>query len=399
MKVYKNILLGGVAAILVFAPAARGAVRVWSMTPIMLLLISLVLTWLIRANNKKRYIFRKTALDRPISIFFILAGISAVFSVYPYASFHAILKLCCYIGLYYLVVNEFSGRMTKVLLAIAVSVGTVLSALGLLQWAGLLGHSWWIPREFLASTYVNHNHFAGYLELAMPLGVSLLISRRTSHVFKNILLIAALVIMGAAFVLTQSRGAWASFGIALLVMVTVLLTRRGRDNKAAFILVLVIAAVFSFAYLSKDLVSQRIDTMADIDTPGEFLDVRARIWLGTLAMIGNSPLVGSGIGTFIWAFSRFRPADLSVQANFAHNDYLQTAAEMGVVSALVMAWIFALLVAKGLRKDASSASFGCAIGILSLALHGLIDFNFHIPANMILFVVCAAIVAGDNAAD
>ena len=33
-----------------------------------------------------------------------------------------------------------------------------------------------------------------------------------------------------------------------------------------------------------------------------------------------------------------------------------------------------------------------AMGALSLSLHGLVDFNFHIPANMLLFTVYLAIV-------
>ena len=41
---------------------------------------------------------------------------------------------------------------------------------------------------------------------------------------------------------------------------------------------------------------------------------------------------GTGIGTFIWAFSAYRPEGLQAQANFAHNDYLHMASEMGVAS-------------------------------------------------------------------
>jgi len=39
---------------------------------------------------------------------------------------------------------------------------------------------------------------------------------------------------------------------------------------------------------------------------------------------------------------------------------------------------------------------GCAIGVLSMALHGLVDFNFHIPANMILFTIYAAIIMAEG---
>ena len=66
----------------------------------------------------------------------------------------------------------------------------------------------------------------------------------------------------------------------------------------------------------------------------------------------------------------------------------------------IMLWIFAIVIKRGIKKaGVDPIKFGCAIGILSLSLHGLVDFNFHIPANMILFTLCAAIVMGKSKSD
>jgi hypothetical protein len=55
--------------------------------------------------------------------------------------------------------------------------------------------------------------------------------------------------------------------------------------------------------------------------------------------------------------------------------------------------MFISVIAAGLKKKHfNSRRLGCAIGILSLSLHGLIDFNFHIPANMLLFSVYAGLI-------
>jgi hypothetical protein len=68
-------------------------------------------------------------------------------------------------------------------------------------------------------------------------------------------------------------------------------------------------------------------------------------------------------------------------------------AEMGVLAPVVMLWIFLSLIATGLKTEHFSCRrLGCVIGVLSLTLHGLTDFNFHIPANMLLFIVYAGLI-------
>ena len=68
------------------------------------------------------------------------------------------------------------------------------------------------------------------------------------------------------------------------------------------------------------------------------------------------------------------------------------AAEMGILAPLIMLWIFFTVVRRGFAEGQHPLAFGCAASVLSLALHGFVDFNFHIPANMLLFVVLIAVV-------
>ncbi|MEA3347226.1 MAG: hypothetical protein U9Q21_03965, partial [Candidatus Auribacterota bacterium] len=87
------------------------------------------------------------------------------------------------------------------------------------------------------------------------------------------------------------------------------------------------------------------------------------------------------------------PVGLNARAHYAHNDYLHMTAEMGVMALPLMISILAIIIGRGLKKGVfHPVVLGCAIGMLSLSLHGLADFNFHIPANMILCVVYAAVV-------
>ena len=50
-RLYRAVLFFGLAAILVFSPIARGAVKLWSITPVLLVLYALIFLWLIKKNN------------------------------------------------------------------------------------------------------------------------------------------------------------------------------------------------------------------------------------------------------------------------------------------------------------------------------------------------------------
>lgn len=397
----KNIILFGIFLLLIFTPVARGAVRIWSTSVVLLVEAFLIFLWLWRANNSDTYYFKRTKLDYPIVIFTILVMISFIFSVYKHDSFYALIKLFGYMGVYYLVVNEFDHEMKSWLLRMIVYIGVGLCCFGLLQYFGLIHHDWWFPQEFLASTYVNHNHFAGYLELAIPLMIGFLLKRnwhnadtgKENRGVWNIFLLPALVVMIMAFVLIQSRGAWLALFTSTFVISAICINRIQFSRKNVIALILAVIVVVSILYFGKDVISERLDSVTGIEAGDTSTKARLLIWQGTVNLIAHSPLIGCGIGDFIWAFPRFRPEGLNVTANFAHNDYLEMAAEMGVLAPIIFIWMIVVVITSVIKKDrVDPLKIGCAAGILSLSLHGLVDFNFHIPANMLLFTVYAAII-------
>ncbi|OIO37527.1 MAG: hypothetical protein AUJ75_04100, partial [Candidatus Omnitrophica bacterium CG1_02_49_10] len=251
---------------------------------------------------------------------------------------------------------------------------------------GLLCHPWWAPKEFLAATYVNHNHFAGYLEMAIPIAIGVLIRKG-----KSLMLIAAICIMGAAFVFAQSRGAWICLTTSLFVMGIALIKNKVINAKSIFVLLWLVMVIILLAYANRSAVSKRMDSVTVVISEGR--ELRLKMWEGSFRMILANPVIGTGIGTFDGSFNRYRPPALNrIRAEFAHNDYLNMAAEMGIAAPFLMLWIFLAVVRRGFAKGQHPIAVGCAAGVLSLALHGFVDFNFHIPANMLLFVVLVAVV-------
>ena len=391
-KVYKRILWFGVAFLIAFSPLWKGGARV---CPFMLMAFTsyaLIFIWLWRANNGHGYRFERTGIDLPMVLFAILAIISFLFSIYKHDSIDALVKLFCYIGIYYLIVNEFDKEMIKRVLYIVVTMGAALSIYGMLQYLNLLDHSWWDPEGYMAATFVNHNHFSGYLELAIPVAVMLVI-KKPSSTARKLFALSALIIMTMVFILAQSRGAWMGLTASFLVMAYIFTKGRGGGAKKVVILVLVAIAIVSLAYFGKDVISERIAGSMSAEPTGDSFATRLKIWQGSLDMIRHNPLIGTGIGTFVWGFSRYRPEGLNGLANFAHNDYLETACDMGVPALIVMLWLIIAVIKSGTREEnLNSYRLGCAIGVLSLSIHALSDFNFHIPANMLLFTVYLAII-------
>ncbi|MCM8791029.1 MAG: O-antigen ligase family protein [Candidatus Omnitrophica bacterium] len=373
------------------------------MAPVMLALYAMIFLRLLKVVNTRGTVpapektqRRVQSLDIPIAVLALLATTSFAFSIYKHDSFYALLRLFAYIGLYYVIMNEFDHRMRKRVIWVAISVGSGLSLYGLLQYFGVFDKSWWYPPQFLAATYVNHNHFAGYLELVIPVALSIAVRRKSEDIVYGLCLAAAIVVMSAALLLTQSRGAWISLGASIAIMLMAMLRSEMSLAKKSLVVACLLLAVLALLYFSQDVVTTRLETLSGVSSGEDVSGGRLKIWQGAMGMIKARPLLGVGISNFDSGFYRYRPTGLNVRVVYAHNDYLQAATEMGLVAPVFMVWIFALTVSAGLKKDAGPYAFGCATGVLSLAIHGLVDFNFHITANMIVFVIWIAITMGES---
>jgi O-antigen ligase len=123
---------------------------------------------------------------------------------------------------------------------------------------------------------------------------------------------------------------------------------------------------------------------------GEHLttEIRTSLWKETLPLLSEYRLFGCGLGGFESVFSRHQSVTNAYVVEFAHNDYLQYLAELGILGFALGAGAIALLGSKVLRGLSSERKLenwkllsACAIGLAGLALHSFVDFNTYIPAN------------------
>jgi O-antigen ligase len=111
-------------------------------------------------------------------------------------------------------------------------------------------------------------------------------------------------------------------------------------------------------------------------------------------------------------FRRFQPGDVPLFVNHAHNDYLEWLFEGGLATAILLLAFLTLYVLRwrqiwptgnGRWAPITFVRIAAGISLLLIGLHGLIDFNLHIPANAAFFAFLAGVFfhpgAGQRAAE
>ena len=123
---------------------------------------------------------------------------------------------------------------------------------------------------------------------------------------------------------------------------------------------------------------------------------RAAMLQDTWRLFLDNPLLGTGLGTFEMVFPPYDSLYDGKIVNHAHNDYVEALSETGIVGGLCCAWFVGFVLLNSLKGWAGlETSFGSALNLSGLIacsgilVHGLVDFNLHIPANALLFFASA----------
>jgi tetratricopeptide (TPR) repeat protein len=210
-----------------------------------------------------------------------------------------------------------------------------------------------------------------------------------------------LTLMLCGMVFSVSRGALLAAGLAGLVCLFILAFRsRHFVRLGTVLLVPVVTGAALLIWLGIDRVTARFATLGD---PNALEAARLPIWRSALAMVGDFPAWGTGLGTFTYVESLYRwnPKEAYIVYEHAHNEYLELLAEAGVpglVLGLVTAGLVLWLAWRaGRRLESRSAralALGALFALVATAAHAVVDFGLHIPAVLLLVTVLAAQVAG-----
>src|SRR6185503_14044698 len=101
--------------------------------------------------------------------------------------------------------------------------------------------------------------------------------------------------------------------------------------------------IFLFAFLSPDQMIQRFASLSSSE--GISAEGRLALWRETGNLIRAYPLFGCGIGGYEAALHKYKLSHALFRSDYAHNDYLQLLAELGVFGfAITIAFALAILV-------------------------------------------------------
>lgn len=312
-------------------------------------------------------------------------------------------------------VSMFSVTSARRFVECLTGFGAVLAIIGIVQksLSSRYLYGFWElePGRTPFGPFVNRNHFAGWMVMALPLTIGLLIAgidqgmrvKKSWHhrvlwfaspeANRLILAAAAAVLMALSLMLTMSRSGITAFGLSMLVtgwFVSRSVHSRPRRIIASICLAVLTATVIVWS--GPDVIASRFAT-ADW---GEFNN-RKGAWLDAWNVARAFPLVGTGLNTY-WAAALFyQQHDMSYFFGQAHNDYLQVAAEGGVlvsVPAVACLLVFVRDVRRSLHRSRGDTSWwlraGAVASLIAIGFQETVDFSLQMPGNAALFAaVCA----------
>jgi len=402
----RSITCAMLYALCVFTPLARGSVHGWAVTTIHMITLVALTAFLLQKSWNRDWKWIRTPLEKPILALLILCLISFSFSVHHRTSLWAMVLLINYIIIFYLTIHTISTRThLRRLIYLIIGVALFLSLFGFFKRFGVNPFPWWqyseltYPLSFLSATYGNHNHLAGYMEMAIPLALGLFLTGYRGG--KLFLLTVLTFIMMVAMILSLSRGGWISAFISLIFMSICLFTNRYFYRKGFLIAIVGVCLAVVFIVLASTSVVERVRTVMEKRQEPN-LNARIVVWGGAIKVIEDYPLRGTGPGTFSTVFTQYQPPGLTSRYFMAHNDYLHFTSELGIFLIPIIIWMIIALYRKGFQKLKNpsrlvrATTLGAMSGITAILIHSIGDFNLHIPANALLFTVLTAIVVGPS---
>ena len=312
-----------------------------------------------------------------------------------------------------------SGRDLRLFAPGIVGLGVLMAMIAIIQkalWNGKV-YGFWEPINTGAGAFgpfINRNHFAGWMLLALPVAVGFFASLvakgmvgvkpgwRTRSIWfstpdasRAVLTGFGILVMGLALTMTLSRSGIACFLVAMLLSGFNVLRRQTSTRKGRLLSTyLVVVFVAAIAWAGIDAIGARF---AEVDWE---LSGRAGAWEDAWRIHQSFPWFGTGLNTYGSAtllLQQFQKATAHYVE--AHNDYLQLLVEGGwliVVPAAMLIGMFAWQVRRRFREGRDDRAgywlrLGAVTGIVAIAFQEIVEFSLQMPGNAAFFTVLCAI--------
>jgi len=389
-------LLYGISTLLFLGVLSFGAVETWSISILEVGLALLFLVWVGRQVISGGIEVRPSPLYPPVALFAIVVAAQLGFNitVYRYATLISSLEYVAYGILLFLTVQCVNNeRSTKTITWALVFFGFAVALFAIAQDLTSNGKIYWLRTlhngGWIFGPYVNHDHYAGLMEMLSPIPIVLSLSSLVNG-GKRILLVFAGVLMAGTIFLSQSRAGTASFLAEMALLLGIALSKRRNGRLAAAIGAVCLLVLAFVAWVGTAAMWHRLSDLQD--------KTRLAMNLDGLRMFLHKPVLGFGLGTFTTVYPQFRSFYTSLFVNAAHDDYVQVLVETGLMGFVAVVWFIVEVYRAGLRnvegwnRDWSRAlGLAALVGCTGLLVHSFFDFNLQIPANACMFYFMCAV--------
>jgi O-antigen ligase len=396
----------GICALVVFAVATHGAVEDWARAVLETGAGLLFFLWAVRSyfSREEENQLVVTPLLPPLVALALIALAQFVFraTASPYHTRTELALLVAELIVLFLAGQAFqTSEDWKTFVWFVMVFGFLVAIFGILQQLTFNGRLYWLREMRYGGIpfgpYVNRNHFAGFIELVIPIALVPLVLGKVRKERWYVVGIFALVPIGALF-LSASRGGIISFAVELGVLAILMALRRAGGKHALAGGLVLLLAFLMVSWLGVHQILERFSSLQTLEvSSGKRASMRQDTWRIFL----DHRWTGSGLGTLQTVFPAYETRYDGKIVNHSHNDYLEALAETGIAGGLCCAWFLGVLFFDSLRHLlVTDKSFAAALHLSGLVacsgflVHSLVDFNLHIPANALLFLLMAHLATG-----
>src|SRR6266850_6879414 len=366
-------LLYGIVGLLVFGFVAFGAVEPWSVFAFETGALLLFTVWVVKHLASEKFSIAWNPLYPGFALVAVAVAIqlSVGLTVYGYATQQQAMKYVAYLFLVVVAADCFRSPTLIHRFGLLLSFfGFGLAAVALAQDVTHSSKLLFVrtPQEagWSYGPYLNHNHYAGLMEMLAPFPLTLAM---------------------APYLRGRVR---ALLGTAAAIMVTTIFLCGSRDGVIAFF------AQAAFLALAFD----RLASLRDPVLKSEIAGLRLAVLRDSRAMVLERPALGWGLGTFEHVYPQFRSFYTNYRIDHAHNDYLELLLETGLIGFAGVLWFVLVLLHSGWKKVpqwktglTGTVKIAATAGCIGILVHSFLDFNLQITANAALFYVLSTMVA------
>ncbi|MGI9103758.1 MAG: O-antigen ligase family protein [Terriglobales bacterium] len=403
--------LYGLLALLGSAVCAFGAVQPWSSFGLeagaILLFLVVLGQWVF---GERSLVLAPTYA--PLALMLVTAAAQLLLhrTVSSYQTGEQALLWVAYAALCVVAAQVTRQRDELMQFAVAIVIfGTALALFAVVQDLTSNGRLYWVVLPRIANSiygpYVNHNHYAGLLEMLAPFPFVLAGLRSNAGPRRAALIFAGLVMAGSV-VASGSRGGVMALGAEAIFFL--LVGRKGSSGKQVLRMAILLALFGGSAFLLSRTVTMEhfSETLLNPSRDVSF-STRWNILRDCRHLVAARPVLGWGLGTFEDVYPRYQSFYAAAVMNAAHNDYAQFLVESGVIGFAAFLWLVMVVYRSGLthladwhERSSRAICFAAMMGVTGLLAHSWTDFNLEIPANAAVFLVlCTVVTRADSEVD